>query len=1096
VIALRVKRLALSVPVAVAIALSLAPASSADSVTIDFETGPALDTPINDDYRLSHFTFFQRADPFFRPYRKSVPGLAHSGNVIADVSPAHCFPGEVDDAISCEFPASGTLGRLTRTASAISLYAGLFEPAIGPVFARLTAFNTSGGVVAQSAAVQVGVGINTPITVTSASPNIASFQLAFDPPSGAALGFDDLTMEFPAGTVADVALSAPLDTQVVLEGSTRDVPITLNRINGSNGNITLSASGLPAGVSAQFLPNPVPGTQTSAIMRLSATDDAPTFFAPVDVTVKAESIPPNGQVLPTPRTTTVPVSVRSAFGLARASTGPVALPHCAPVDVGLRLERAFDFAGSSSIALAAEGLPAGVSAEFVPSATVPPGGGLIAEPALRLRRGAALIPVGSSLLVRASAPGYPDRTLTVPLTNAAPAATLDSATTSGAAPSRLQPGSLVRLNGNGFCPGTKVRVGNALAETDVELDPSGTALSFRLPRLATSGPVTVVPPAPASAYASTNRFTTRSFRNFSGFQFNNPGWGNLSLGEMADLVGAKEMFVSENPCWPFYDCTIITPIPNPIAFLKWQIIEQIVQESGGHCFGINRTIQELGAGRIRLRDFASGVTKAFDLPSASGPNGALGSYLDHRHAGQTTKEFLLVYGLRSDSISTQLARLRSELEANRVPGVVLKKSFTEGHVMTAHDIETLADGTTVIHLYDNEEEFLPSEDSDASGVTHRNREDASKIIIDPAKTRWEYTGGGWSGSNDGSFYVTKLSDWPADPSLPDVVSAVIGIFGSSGGAAVPKAEPKGREILPVLDREAPPGAGGFVLPDKGSRSLALTMQGRKEGRYSQMIAGNGFVGSVQDVRTAKGVVDRVSGSAQSRSIEFAGSSTRPVELQVGTQKGGVSRVATVRTRSFGGGSDSVALRRDSAVVYEHDGPATRFSVVLEGVEKRAGAAHFASAPLRIRPGQRVTLDPASWRSLRRARLEIRNPDGSRRVRMLRSRTGAAPTRIAIRRLGVAPQRRRTIARVTARLAKVPLRSAGGVVFRLQRGGKLVAKRGFGLRRVRSGKRTVSWRLPKGLRRGRYRLIADVTVVSAGDRAGSARARRSVRVRLG
>ena len=86
--------------------------------------------------------------------------------------------------------------------------------------------------------------------------------------------------------------------------------------------------------------------------------------------------------------------------------------------------------------------------------------------------------------------------------------------------------------------------------------------------------------------------------------------------------------------------------------------------------------------------------------------------------------------------------------------------------------------------------------------------------------------------------------------------------------------------------------------------------------------------------------------------------------------------------------------------------------------------------------------------------------------------------------------------MTAGLAKVPPRSAGGVVFRLQRGGKLVAKRGFGIRRVRSGKRTVSWRLPKGLRRGRYRLITDVTVVSAGERAGRARARRSAWVRLG
>jgi hypothetical protein len=1084
------RRLSLSLAIAIVIAGAAAPQSLADTVKIDFETGPAIDTPIKDDYRQSHFTFFQREDPGFRPYRESAPGLAHSGSVVADISPAHCFPGEMDDAISCEFPISSSLGRLTRTASSVTLYAGLFEPAGNPVQARLTARNSADQIVGQSAAVPVDVGFDTPITVTSANPDIVSFELAFDPPSGAALGFDDLTMEFPAGTLPDLALSGPLDTQVVLQGSTRNVPITLNRINGSDGPVTLSASGLPQGVSAQFLPNPVPGTQSSAVMRLAAGDGTPTFFAPVDVTVTAKSVPPDGDVMPGPRTVRVPVSVRSAFNLARASPGTVALPHCAPIDVGLRLPRAFDFANSRTITLTAEGVPAGVIAEFVPSDKVPPGGGLIAERTLRVSRGSALIPPGSSVLVRASSPGFPDRTVSVPLSNAAAAASLDPTTTSGAAPSRLQPGSLVRLNGNGFCLGTRVRVGNALAEADTELDPSATALSFRVPRLATSGPITIVPPAPAAPYLSSDSFTTRSFRNFSGFQFNNPGWGNLSLGEMADLVGAKEMFVSENPCWPFYDCTIITPIPNPIAFLKWQIIEQIVQSSGGHCFGINRTIQEFGAGRIKLRDFASGVTKIFDLPSASGPNGALGSYLDHRHAGQTTKEFLITYGARSDSISSQLARLRSELEANRIPGVVVKKSFTEGHVMSAHDIETLADGTTVVHLYDNEVEFVPGEDSDATGVTHRDREAASQIVVNPAKTRWEYTGGGWSGGNDGSLYVTKLSDWPADPSLPDVASAVIGIFGSRGGAAVPMGEPKGREILPVLDRGAPPGAGGVVLPVEGKESLELTMRGREEGRYSQMVAGNGFTGWVRGVPTAKGVVDRVSGSARKRSISFAGSSTRPLSLEVGVQKGGRSRLATVRTRTFDDGEDTTKIRKGS-LVYEHDGPRTKFSFGLEAVHEGASAARFTSGSLRIRGGEKVKVKPASWRSLRRAKMVIRGPGGERRVRRLHSKGDGVPTKIKVKRLGLAGKRK---AKIGLRVRRVPPRSAGGVVFRLVRRGKTVAKRGFPIREIQNGKHKLRRKLPR-VRAGRYRLVANVAVASAGNRTGTARERKSVRVRI-
>jgi hypothetical protein len=648
----------------------------------------------------------------------------------------------------------------------------------------------------------------------------------------------------------------------------------------------------------------------------------------------------------------------------------------------------------------------------------------------------------------------------------------------------------VRLNGNGFCPGTRVQVGNALAETGVDLDPSETMLSFRVPRLAPSGPVTVVPPFPAARYLSSNNFTTRSFRNYSGFQFNNPGWGNLSLGEMADLVGVKEMFVSENPCWPLYDCTIITPIPNPLSFLKWQIIEQIVQSSGGHCFGITRTIEELQAGRIKLRDFAPGVNKIFDLPSASGPNSRLESYLDNRHAGQTTKEFLITYGARSDSISSQLARLRSELQANRVPGVVVHQSLTKGHVMSAHDIETLPDGTTVIHLYDNEVEFTPDEDSDTTGDTHRAREEASEIVINPAKTHWEYTGGGWSGGNDGSFYVSKLSDWPADPSLPDIPSAIIGIFGSRGGAAVPKSEPQGREILPVLDRGAPPGAGGTVLPVKGKESLDLMMQGRKDGSYSQMVAGNGFIGWLGDVPTHKGVVDHLSGDSEARSIGFEGSSTRPLSLQVGAQDGGKSRLAMVETRTFDGGEDTASLGNGSSLVYEHHGPKTKFSFALESIQKGASAATFNSGPLRIHRGEKVTVKPESWRSLSSAKMVMRSAGGKRRVRHLRSRSDGVPTSIKVKQLNLTGEGK---AKIALRLRNVPLRSAGGIVFRLLRHGKKIAKRGLGIPQVQDGRLRLAKQLPT-VRRGRYRLIADVTVASGGNQAGTARERESVPVR--
>src|ERR1044072_5545034 len=148
------RRLQLSLAVVFVGLLLPAPAArGADTLVVDFETGPALDTPITDEYLSSHFLRFIKDDPGFRPYRRSAPGLARSGSVVADVGGSVCFP-ESGDAVGCEFPTVGTTGRLTRTASSVTLDAGLFTDQ-GPVLARLVVRNASDQVVATGAFVPV-----------------------------------------------------------------------------------------------------------------------------------------------------------------------------------------------------------------------------------------------------------------------------------------------------------------------------------------------------------------------------------------------------------------------------------------------------------------------------------------------------------------------------------------------------------------------------------------------------------------------------------------------------------------------------------------------------------------------------------------------------------------------------------------------------------------------------------------------------------------------------------------------------------------------------------------------------------------------------
>ena len=62
-----------------------------------------------------------------RPYRKTAaPGAARSGTTVANIGADLCRLETPDD--DCEFPIGYTGGRLTRTASGIRFYAGLFEP--------------------------------------------------------------------------------------------------------------------------------------------------------------------------------------------------------------------------------------------------------------------------------------------------------------------------------------------------------------------------------------------------------------------------------------------------------------------------------------------------------------------------------------------------------------------------------------------------------------------------------------------------------------------------------------------------------------------------------------------------------------------------------------------------------------------------------------------------------------------------------------------------------------------------------------------------------------------------------------------------------
>lgn len=1075
------RRLAMVVAGALWISLISAapPASAADTLTIDFESGPALGTAVNDDYLGSAFTRFLAPDIGFRPYRRSAPSQARSGTVVADVGRDVCFK-DTGDAQGCEFVVPGVTGRLTRTASSITLYAGVFDGGAA-VSAVLTAYRADGTVAGTSDAVPIGTSFTSPVSVASATADIARFHLTVEGPGevNASLGFDDLTLEFPANSLPDISVSAPSRITTLRQGVGTDIPIDVTRLNGSNGPVTLSVSGLPSSVTASFTPNPLPTTQESATMTLTASGSAPEFLQPRELVVTADPSG-NANVAPASRTATTLITLVTNFELSVAGGGTdAAVPACAASDVVVRVRRSLGFAQNGTVTLSVETGPA-ITGQILPSPDIPPGGNLSEERTLRLRwTGDPAPPQG--VVVRAKSPGLPDRTLSLIARTAAPTAQVQDP--AGLAPRRGQPGSRITLTGNGLCPGTTVQVGNELATAGTDVAGDGRSLTFRIPRLGTDGPVTVVPPT-GQKYPTGNTLKVTTFRNREGFAFDNYKYGWLSYSELTDLVGAEDLFVKVNPCWPWATCTVVTGIPDPLAYLTWGILNIALHESGGHCFGISRTLQELLAGKVSYSRFAPGATWPYELPSASGPNAAMSTRLDSRHAGQGTSEFLTAWLVRDRSLTAQLNRVRRELEAGRYPGISLTDGFS-GHVVTAYDVEEQPDGSVKVYVYDNNRPFTASELGD-KGDVHRQAEVVGSVItINPDGKTWRfaidadttYTGGG------ADFYAVPLSAIPDDPSLPGIpILHSFAFFGSPGAAATVSQVPQGGEYLPMLDSNAVPGAAGTVVAPKGNGPVRIGVEGHRSGEYSQTVAGAGFAAGVREVRTSKGVQDELTTDPAAGQIAFAGGARRTLDLDLAVRRGAVRRSATVSTTTAAGGQEVAGFTKGRRLTYRHDGPATKMSFTLVDVGRR-GARRFESGPLAVPKGATVTAKP-SWRSLDTVRLTVRSRGGTK-TRVLRNKV----RNIAKIRL-VKPRASKRGVSVRYRVKRAPRDATLGVVLRLKPGGVELTK---GL--AAPGRRGVIRWKKKVPVRARYTGTVKARLVVGGRRPATVTTSRTVRLRV-
>ncbi len=1089
-------------------------AAGAAVETVNFDGNDAVNVPVGSPLETAGLITFSRTLGF-RPYRTDVgPARAKTGSFVGDAG--RC----IDEAIANGEPVGGceqfqaqTTVVLGHTAETVSLFAGRFGPV--PEEAKLTAYNVLGQEVGHMGPLPIGETFNRFLEVHDPAGTIAKFKVeALDGQSaGADLGIDEVSVNFSGSGDPDFFIATTSQVIPIVQGQTAEVPVSVVRLNGSSGRIELNVEGLPDGVSA-FPAEVEPGKSSATIKLIADPSATDTHFEPKDVKIVAR--PFNSNVGPGPRSANFSLRVATDFRLTSGDISDgdtrkvlIEAPDCAPVNVPIAIDR--DIAMNRSVELSllnteSGAPPVGVGAEFLPSATVPPGGNLRAQRTLRLRAGPTSIlgvhEIGLQLQ-GSDDPHVPPRQLEMAMLH------VDQATVGstipgsdlGVIPRFLGEGSLVRVHGLGFCPGTQVEVGNELAKVPAKLLDDHT-IEFRVPRYATTGRLTIDPPGNFPSYKTEDRLVVDNVRDTNAFPFRNYPFAYLGIDEFAKAFGEEEIFLHVNPCWPFGDCSVSTGFLSPLAAFDWGWMNGFLRSSGGHCFGINLAIQQLESGNEPRRRYAdSGLSpnprNAFEMSTPSGPGEVLNDFLDAMHARQYSDEFLRAWLNRDRSMQHQLGVLERELGRGREPMIALERSSGSGHAVLAYDMERTATGTR-IYVYDNERPFTLNEEV-AAGL-HRAAVEQSTITTFDATYTWRFPVGGnapdWTGSGaNGSFWVVPLDAIPANPSLPDLSSQARSLIsslgiGSAGGSVRVRSATSGADFMPTSDLGAPEG-NGVLVSDRPEQPLRAIVEGREHGSYTQVYTAPSFSAGVRDVATGRGVRDTVAGAGDS--LSFEGGTDRVLRIELARRASeGMSEAATLETHASANGTDTAGFDAGGALFYAHKGDASTLRLTLTTVRRQGGPATFVSPQLSIHAGDRLRVVPLG-RDLRRVRLEVRDSAGRRHTRVLRSR-GGAPGRVKLG--AVSASRRRIVARYS--LAGLHQRALAGAVLRLVRGHHVLARHAIA-KVTANGARTIVWRPRRHFPRGRYRLLVDLRVLSLGTRgstvSGSVRAHRAAAIRV-
>jgi hypothetical protein len=565
-------------------------------------------------------------------------------------------------------------------------------------------------------------------------------------------------------------------------------------------------------------------------------------------------------------------------------------------------------------------------------------------------------------------------------------------------PQNLQPGTTVNIHGEGFVPGCTVKFGNVdaqVAPTSVSGD--GTLMYAVVPRLATTGPITVVQPSKRTIVSS-DSLTIDSFRNTNGFAFQNFDSTGYSFSDFSHLFG----------WWSTY----VTGWADPGFWLTYGLANNS-SVLPANCFGVAR----IEAALMHNADWTwqnypaePGPRSVYDLVGPDGPSDRLRNDIRLQSLDQFSSQALAYFAREIvNHVNASGDQLYNEIHDDLAKGDDPIISLEEArHAVVAYDLEKdpSQPGSFWIDVYDSNRPFVTVENTNAA--LHASLEQQSRIHVD-SDGNWWFQMAGETSPNDGGpegllvVPYNAFSYW--DVSYPGLwngglIQGVVDLICGGNAVTTQVTDPAGRTLLKAdgtmnLDpaTRLPDGVQYIPIGQTSAQPTPIdlldangtytqSVQGTGNGTYSDYLLGSNIIAWLKNVTASQGVTDQLTLADAGAAFQFhTGAASKSLDIELEVQPAsGPRRAVEVNTTSFAGGGDTFAF--DSArqsLTVTHLGAAAPLSLTFTQPDAAGTVETFATGPISLAAGDVATVTPANWSSLTSslATLTITHADGTR-----------------------------------------------------------------------------------------------------------------------